>query len=72
MIPLQCLAFEEDDGEEGEDGDGDNLLNNFELHEGEGSAIAYKAYAVGWHLTGILEQRQKPTDEDDYVEWCVV
>ena len=67
VVPLQGLSTEEDDSEEGEDGDGDNLLNDFELHEGEGSAIAYKAYAVGRHLTGILEERQEPTDEDNDV-----
>ena len=72
VVPLQCFAFEEHDGEEGEDGDGDDLLYHLELHESEGSAIAYESDAVGRYLAGIFEECQEPTDEDDDVEWCVV
>jgi hypothetical protein len=72
VIPLQRLALEEDDGEECKDGDRDNLLNNLELHQRERTAIAHEADAVGWHLTGILKERQEPADEDNDVERGVV
>lgn len=72
VVPLQGLSTEEDDSEEGKDGDGDNLLYHLKLHQGEGTAIAYKTDTIGRHLTGILEEGQKPTDEDDDVERCVV
>ena len=72
VIPLQRLALEEDDGEEGEDGYRDNLLDNLELHQREGSSIAHKPDTVCRHLAGILEERQEPTDENDDVERCIV
>ena len=72
MIPLQCLALEEDDGEDGEDGDGDYLLNHLKLHQGESTAIADESHTIGRHLAGILKERQEPADEDDDVEWRVV
>ena len=72
VIPLQCLALEEDDGEDRENGNRNHLLNNFELHQCEGSAIANESHAVCRHLTGILEERQEPTDKDDDVEWRAV
>lgn len=72
MIPLQLFSPKEDDGEEGKDCNGNDLLYHLQLHQSEGTAIAHKANAVGRHLTGILKERQKPADEDNDVEWCVV
>ena len=72
MVPLQRLAAEEHDGEDGKDGDGDYLLYHLELHEREGTAITHKTHAVGRYLTGIFKERQEPTDEDDDVERGVV
>ena len=72
MVPLQRLAPEEDDGEEGEDGDGDDLLYHLKLHQGKGTAIAYKTDTIGRYLASILEEGQEPTDEDDDIERCIV
>ena len=72
MIPLQRFSPEKDDGEDRKDSNGDNLLYHLELHERKGTAITYKSDAVGRYLTGILKKRQKPADEDNDVERCVV
>ena len=72
MVPLQALSLEEDNGEEGEDGYGDDLLDDLELHQGKCTAIAHEADAVGRYLAGVFEECQEPADEDDDVERCVV
>ena len=72
VVPLQRFASEADNGEHREDSDGDNLLDDLELHECEGTAIAHEADTVGGHLTGILEESQTPADENDNVKWGVV
>lgn len=54
MIPVQRLTLEEDGGEEGENHQRDDLLNNLELHQREGTAVFNEADAVGGHLKGIL------------------
>ena len=72
MVPLQWLTLEKDDSEKGEDGDWDDLLNNLELHQRERTAIAHKTDTVCRHLTGILEESQKPANEDNDVERCIV
>ena len=51
VVPLQALALEEEGREDGEDQKGDNLLNDLQLHECEGTSVACEAYAVGWNLT---------------------
>ena len=72
MIPLQRLASEADDGKDGKDSNRDYFLDNLQLHECEGTAIAHEADTIGRHLTGILEECQTPADEDNDVEWSVV
>lgn len=65
MVPMEGLSAEEDDGEEGEDDERDDLLDDFELHEGEGAAVALEAEAVGGHLGAVLEEGHAPRYEDD-------
>lgn len=72
MIPLQRLALEENNGEDRENGNRDDLLDDLELHQRKGSAVADEAHTVCRHLTSVLEERQEPTDKDDDVERCVV
>ena len=65
MIPLQCLALEENNGEDRENGNRDDLLDDLELHQRKGSAVADEAHTVCRHLTSVLEERQEPTDKDN-------
>ena len=59
------LALEEDVGEYGEDDEGDDFLDYLELHEGEGTSIAFEADTVGWDLKGVLEEGYRPREGDD-------
>lgn len=54
VVPVQRLALEEDGGEEGENHQCDDLLNDLELHQREGTSVLDEADAVGGHLEGIL------------------
>ena len=65
VIPMQRLALEEQCGEHGEDDERDDLLDDLELHQREGTAVAREADAVGRNLAGILEERDAPRKEDD-------
>ena len=72
VIPLQRLTLEENNGEDRENGNRDDLLDDLELHQRKGSAVANEAHTVCRHLTSVLEERQEPTDKDNDVERCVV
>ena len=65
MVPVQGLAAEEDGGEHGEDRQGNNLLDDFQLHQRVRAAIADEAYAVGRHLAAILKEGDAPREGDD-------
>ena len=62
---MQRLALEEQGGEDGEDDERHHFLNDLELHQREGAAIAGEADAVGRNLARILEERDAPREEDD-------
>ena len=68
MIPLQCLAAEEENGEEREDYKCDNLLDNLELHQRKRASIADKTDAVSRNLAGILRQGNSPRKDNNGVE----
>ncbi len=65
MVEAQGLALEEEDREDGEHRERDDLLNDFELDEAEGAAIANVANAIGWDLAAIFKKSHTPTDEYD-------
>ena len=65
MVPVELLAAEEHHSEQGEDHQGDYLLENFELHEGERASVAHEAHSVGRHLEGVFGEGNSPR-EDDY------
>ena len=60
VVPVQVGALEQDVGDDGEDTQRDALLDDLQLYQIEGSAIALKTDAVGWHLTAILEKGDGP------------
>ena len=72
MVPLQRLTLEEDNGEDCKDSNGNNLLDDFELHQCKSTAITNETHTISGYLASILKERQKPTDEYDDVKWRVV
>lgn len=53
VIPLQ-LQLEGKHGEDGKHGEGDNLLNDLELHDIERSAVVAETDAVGRYLKTVF------------------
>lgn len=72
MIPLDGLTFEDKDGEDGEDRNGNRLLNDFELHQVKHTAVSGKADAVGGNLKHIFRQCEQPRQHDDKEQRRVV
>lgn len=54
VVPMERFAAEAGDREDGEDGERDDFLNDFQLNEREWPAVAYKSEAVGWHLARVF------------------
>ena len=54
MVPVQRFVTEEQGRKDGEDGQGNDFLNDLQLHQGVWATIADEAYAVGGHLTAVL------------------
>ena len=63
MIPPQ-VCVERDGRKRDEHREGDDLLQDLELHKVERSAVAHEAQAVSRNLQAVLEERYAPTDED--------
>jgi len=66
VIPLELVA-QIQHGKYGEDRQGDDFLNGFELRGIE----FVRADAVGGHLETIFEEGDAPTGEDDFPERLV-
>ena len=60
VVPADGFAFEDDGHDDGEDGECDCFLDDFQLHEGEGAAVAGVADAVGGHHEGVFGQGEEP------------
>ena len=72
VVPLQGLSFEDQYGKDGEDGDGQHLLDNLQLHERKGSAVAFEAHPVAVHLADVFGKCKEPRGKDDDDEGRVV
>ena len=68
MVPVELFALKHDAGKDGEDDEGDDFLYHLELHEGEGTSVAYESNLVGWHLHAVFEERYDPREGDDAEE----
>ena len=65
MVPVDGFALEDEGDDEGEDRQGDDLLDDLELHQGEGAAVDGGAHPVGRNHEDILEKSQAPGGEDN-------
>ena len=65
VVPADGLALENGGHDDGEDGEGDALGQDFELHEREGSAVDLAADTVGGYHETVLEKGDAPRGEDD-------
>lgn len=65
VIPTEGIGAHEEEGEEGEDREGDDLLQDLELPDGERSAELGRPDAVGGDLETILEEGDAPTQQHD-------
>ena len=68
---MQGLPTETGDGVDGEYQQSDDLLNDLQLEEGEGSTISLETIVVGRNHKTVLHKCQSPRDEDDDIEGCV-
>ena len=60
MIPVQMGALKHDVGHNGKDGQRYALLNDFQLYEGEWSAVVDKAHPVSWYLAAVFKEGYCP------------
>ena len=64
MVPVERLSLEKNIGYDGKDHQTDALLNDFQLHQRERSAVVLKTNTIGWHLAAILEKGYSPRESD--------
>ena len=72
MVPANAFVVEEEQGKNGEDDQRDDFLNDFELQQGERTAVAHETVTVGRDLTRIFRQSQQPTDQNNDNERSIV
>ena len=60
MVPLQGLSLEHDGHQDCKYGQGDHLLNDFQLHEVERTAVFNETDPVRRHLGTIFEECHSP------------
>ena len=65
VVPVKCLSFEDQGRKKNKYHEGDDLLDDFQLHEGERSAVLLEADAVGGHLGAIFKKSDAPREKDD-------
>ena len=68
MVPVKGLALETEGDDDGEDGQGNDLLNDLELHKVEGTSVDGRTDAVRRDLKAILKKGDAPREENDGYE----
>lgn len=66
MVDRERLAFENEDGDDGEDRERNKLLDDLELPKVERTTIVNVADAVGRHHEGIFDQRDAPAEQNHH------
>jgi len=65
---MELLVLEDEVCDDGKHHQRDTLLDDLQLHEIKGTAVASKTQTVGWYLTTVLEERNHPRKGDYKVE----
>ena len=65
VVPSEGLGLEHGDHDDGEHGERDGFLDDFQLDEIERAAVDGRADAVGWNHKRIFEQGDAPRHKDD-------
>ncbi len=71
VIPVEAFVLEHEMCQNGEDYEGDTLLDYFQLHQGKRSSVSHKADSVCRHLTTIFEERYEPRERNNANEWPI-
>ena len=66
MVERERLILEEHQHEDGEDGQGEELLDHLQLPEVERTAILDETDAVGRHHETVLDQGDAPAEQDNH------
>ena len=69
MIPMQLLSLEHDICDDSENNQRHDLLNDFQLHKRERSAIALETNFIGRHLHAIFKEGYDPRKCYYTYEW---
>ena len=62
---MQGLTLEQEGDDDGKNGEGNHLLDHFELEQVKGTAVPIEADAVGRHREAVLEKGDAPGKKDD-------
>ena len=65
MVPTEGLRLEHRDYDNGEHGQRNGFLDDFQLNKVEWTSVLHRADAVGWNHEGILEQGNAPRHQND-------
>ena len=68
VVPAKSLGLENRDDDDGEHGQWDGFLYDFQLDKIERASVLHRSDAVGGYHEGILEQGNAPRHEDDKKE----
>ena len=64
VVPLEGLALEDEKDDDREDRQGDDFLDDLQLHQVERAAVAFEADAVGRDGEAVFEEGDAPGEED--------
>ena len=65
MVPVKGLALETEGDDDGEDRQGNDLLNDLELHKVEGTSVDGRTDAVCGDLKAVFKKGNAPGKEND-------
>ena len=71
VVPMQYFALKHHVGNDGKYKQGDALLQDLELNEGERTTIARESDTIGRNLTAIFKEGDEPREDDNADQWPV-
>ena len=66
MVPLELLTLKAHHGNDGEHADGDDFLNDFELHEVEGTSCNVRSDGVGRNEEAVFYSCHEPRQKNHF------